>query len=152
MFCICPSNFYQEADEVERLRWLFDLCAENLDEPKVVLSFRFLKSIVQWRYLHIQYITAHSFPLSSLCGAFDAVLALSFLERTPSCLPVLLWLLDWCMAGINCKWVIQRERRGLCDKAVDWWLSKVNVSVLWNTVILQVEMYSVFIAMNTAFL
>lgn len=130
-------------------------CAENLGEHKVVLTFCLLKSIVQWRYLHIQYITAHSFTLSSLCGAFDAALTLSSMERAPSCLPVLLWLssLDWYMAVINCKWVILRERRGLCDKVIDWGLLKVRVSVsyLKDCYTPQVEMYRVFIAMSKTF-
>lgn len=109
-----------------RLRSLFDLCAENLDEPKVVLSFCFLKSIVQWRYLHIQYITAHSFPLSSLCGAFDAVLALSPPWRGP--LPVSLCFCDdligvWQVLTVS-GWIGGKEGAFVTKQLIgDYWKS-----------------------------
>lgn len=68
-------------------------CAENLSERKVVFLFSvFYKAL----YSHIIYIFSilqrTLFTLSSLFGAFDAVLTLSYMERAPSCLPVLLRL------------------------------------------------------------
>lgn len=68
--------------------------AENPSEHKVVFLFSdFYKAL----YSHIIYIFSilqrTLFTLSSLYGAFDAVLTLSFVERAPSCLPVLLRLI-----------------------------------------------------------
>lgn len=62
-------------------------CAENLSEHKVVFLFSvFYKAL----YSHIIYIFSilqrNLFTLSSLCGAFDAVLTLSPSRRGP--LPV----------------------------------------------------------------
>lgn len=65
-------------------------CAENLVEHEIVLIFCLLKSIVQYVIYTFSILQRTLFTLSSLCVAFDAVLTLSFMERAPSCLPVLL--------------------------------------------------------------
>ncbi len=54
-------------------------CADNLHERKVVFVFCLLKSIVQSRYLHIQYITAHSF-YSVACVVRSLQCSLSLLQ------------------------------------------------------------------------
>lgn len=60
------------------------------------------------------YYSALFFSLSSLCGAFGAVLTLSPSWRRP--LPVLLGLIYRYMPGFTCVWLIQSERGDLCDE------------------------------------
>lgn len=138
--------------------WITVWLGINLNERKPwwalgsAFFFFFLpKSIVQWRYLHIQYITAHSFTFSSLCDASDAVLALSSVERGgPFLSPCASVTIVMLLTGRSLWSVGDSEgKEGAFVTVTQWVLLKIGVSVFFflESIVYKV-LNCVFIAMS----